>query len=275
MHFPWLKMLSLCALFIAPTSSAVAQEGAPLLVPPVEKMQISVGAQGGWMKNTQSGSFQSNCGCTFENGKGNSGTGSVFIELGAIDNISLGINFGFDYNSISSSVLVNDTATLTFSNNSEVTSGRFAFLRNTSANASYIFAAPYVKVSPLGLGFYIKASPEFGYLTNSNFTESRELQNSKIIIISQMGDTVILDKVRFQNGGSSETLQDSLISDAKSLRVSILLSAGYDVPITKNLSLFPEVTYDLPLTNVSSSPKASNWKVSSYSFNLGMKYIFE
>src|SRR5438876_9954667 len=69
---------------------------------------ISIGAEGGWMRNLQSGSFKSNCDCESSGGKGNSGLASVFLEFELNPYLSFGAKFGLDLKSTSSSRNVTD-----------------------------------------------------------------------------------------------------------------------------------------------------------------------
>jgi hypothetical protein len=240
-----------------------------------EKHSISVGAEGGWMRNIQSGSFKNKCQCPFTNASGNSGAVSMFIEFETSKFLSFGMNLGIDTKYISTSKSVIDTATITFSANNNIAAGSFAFDRNDHATVTYFFASPYIKITPFAIGLYFKVSPELGYLTSSNFIDSRSLNTQNIVLYQpNRNDSITLTNVRFQNGTSSETLQNSTIDGVNKLRVALLFGVGYDIPLINNFSLLPEASYNWPLTNVSNSPQSANWKISSFAVTLGARYRF-
>ena len=235
---------------------------------PSENIHWSIGAEGGWMRNIQSGSFVT-CGCpiSYDEGKGNSGAAVIFIQLELSNYISLGSSFGVERIYTTGSKNSNDNFNLIYSIDS-IRIGNFPVTRIADVSVTYISFVPYIKIAPFGKGFFFLGAPEFGYLTSSHLSDTRSL-NSTITL--QNGET--LSKVRFQNGSSTETLQDSSIPSANKLRIAALFSIGYDIPILDNFSLMPQANYNLALTNVSSDPKTNiGWKISSWALMLGVRY---
>lgn len=237
---------------------------------PTEWRPLSIGIEGGWMRNLQSGSYKGNCGCKFENGKGNSGIGAFFIEKELSDYFSLGVKLGYDSKTTSSSENVTDEATIRFNPGDSVTSGSFDLIRKDDIAIEYLFMAPYISLTPFGPGLFIQLSPEIGNLISSNFTHTREM--SSTIVILNNGDTI--KNIRFANGSNREILENSSIASSNKLRLALLFSVGYDMRLTPQFSIFPEVSYHLPLTNIASSFQSTDWKISSYAFSLGVKYNF-
>lgn len=223
------------------------------------------------MKNMQSGSFKTNCGCKNESGKGNSGIVALFIELESNRYFNFGAKLGLDFKSTSSSYNIQDTVTFTTIDN-RVEAGALTLTKRTDVSATYLFIAPYLSLTPFGPGFFVRIAPEFGSLMHSRLIDTRELPNTAVLK-TITGDSVI--DLRFQNGSNKETLEDGPIQEANKLRIAVFFSAGYDFRILDNLSLLPEASYNLPLTTISSSSQSSNWKISSIVLALGIKYRFD
>jgi hypothetical protein len=228
---------------------------------------FSIGAEGGWMRNSQSGSFQLICKCTSEDGKGNSGIGALFAEFKVNSYLAFGIKLGLDHKSTLESSTITDTATIVNFSNGSIEPGVIPVNRVITVTATYFFFAPYYKISPFGEGFFIQIAPELGILMSSNLTHTR-MTNGTVTLSN--GD--VITNVRFQNGTQQETLQDGAITDVRNTRIALLFVAGYDIPIFGNFSIFPEASYNFPLTNISTSANDSNWKISSFALTLGLKY---
>jgi len=218
------------------------------------------------MKNIQSGGFKTACGCASQDGKGNSGIGSVNFDFEVNKYFSIGAKIGFDSKSTSSSGSVRDSAMVRYSPGDSAVLAVYDINSTTEIRASYLFFSPYLSYTPFGTGFFVQLSPEFGSILSSNITQTRELPN-KVIVAGK--DTIT--NIRFQNGTRSETLENEQIKEANKLRIAIFFSAGYDFNIANNFSILPQVSYNLPLTNISNSAQSTNWKIASYAFSLGLK----
>jgi hypothetical protein len=265
------KLLLIVTIVVLTTSSVFicprlkAQE-----IVPEEKHSLSIGAEGGWMRNLQSGSFKTACKCgPFNDGKGNSGIADVFVEFESNKYLSVGIKLGWDFKSAASSFSSKDTATVTYNNNTQIADGYVSTIARADISLTFLFIAPYITLTPFGSGFFIQVAPEFGSLVNSNLTYSRDLQNP---IVLSNGDTI--KNALFQNGTNKETFEDGPIQSVNKLRIAIFFSTGYDIRILNNLSIMPEASYNLPLTTVSNSAQSTNWEISSFVLALGIKYRF-
>jgi hypothetical protein len=233
-----------------------------------EKHSLLIGVEGGWMRNQQSGSFKSGCGCKpFEDGKGNSGMAAAFIEFKTNKYITFGAKLGLDLKSISSSHYNEDSLYLVDKNSDQVVFAKMNYPLSVDVHLTYLYFSPFISFTPFGTGFFLLAAPEFGNLISSHIIATRQLPNP---VVLSNGDTI--KNALFQNGKTSEKLDDGPIQDVNKLRIAILFSAGYDFRILNNLSIVPEATYNLPLTTISSGTRSSNWKISSYAFELGIKY---
>ena len=179
---------------------------------PEEKHTLSIGAEGGWMRNLQSGSFRSYCECApTHEGKGNNGLASIFVEFELNPYISLGAKFGLDFKSTISSQ--NGTEKLLAYNvtNDSIFAGNLDIVSSITISAKYLFFAPLITFTPFRQGFFIQFAPEFGSLTSSNITQTRELSN-----------TSTQESLRLGNGTRKETLEDESIPEANKLRVALL-----------------------------------------------------
>ncbi len=228
----------------------------------------SIGAEGGWMKNVQEGSFQLICKCSVDAGKGNSAMASFFIEFAKNQYVCFGMKLGLDNKLTSTSTTFRDTAVITYVEMDSIASGSFSMVRLVDLSATYFFFAPYFMITPFGEGVFIQVAPEIGILTSSRLTHTRAIPNTQITLDN--GD--VITNVRFENGIQKETLQDGVIPNVRSLRIALLVGVGYDIPIFANFSLIPQASYNYPLTTMSTNPKESDWKISSFALTLALKY---
>ena len=235
----------------------------------ISRDKWSVGVEGGWMKNMQSGIFHLICKCPVQEGIGNSGIGGLFIEFQRNSYLSFGMKLGLDSKSTSTSTIIRDTAVITYFEKDSIASGPFALTRNVDVSATYFFFAPYFKISPFGEGVFIQIAPEFGILTSSRLTHTRELPSSQITLDNGQ----VISNVRFENGNQKEALQDGAIPNVRSSRIALNFSVGYDIPVFENFSIMPQASYNYPLTSVNTDPNESDWKISSYTLTLGIKYL--
>jgi hypothetical protein len=56
-----------------------------------------------------------------------------------------------------------------------------------------------------------------------------------------------------------------------SMQLSIMLTAGFDLPVGENSVVAPMVTYSLPLSKIRET-NATDWKISTLYISLGLKY---
>ena len=245
-------------VFIASTTHAQFREQ------PQQKSSWSVGIEGSYLKNTQSGSFRTDCGCgPYKDGKGNTGLGDVFAEFTLGDRFTIGLRSGLDSKSVTSTIPMRDSAALRVVKGTRDTVMIVTFDQNAIAELkfSYYFLSPYVRVFPFTEGLFVTVGAQFGFLTGSNLKYSRT--------IVPPGP---FPGAHYPDGTNSETLQNGVVAGARSLRVSALLSAGYELEVLSKLSTFVAATYDMPFTEVSDGPEISGVKISSVLVTLGVKY---
>ncbi|MFI5263389.1 MAG: hypothetical protein ACHQM6_02610 [Candidatus Kapaibacterium sp.] len=224
---------------------------------------FSIGVEGGWINNVQSGSFQNTQG-----GKGNSAIGTLFFEYDQNEFFSFGMRIGLDHKLTSAASIVTEAVTVVPAQSDSVLTGTLNTLKDAEVSATYFYFAPYFKFSPFGRGAFIQIAPELGILTGSNLTSVRKITDNK----ATLSDGEVISNVRFYNGTQEETLYDGEIQDVKHTRIALFLTAGYDIPVFGNFLISPQASYNLALTNISTAPYANNWKISSFAFTLGLRY---
>lgn len=77
--------------------------------------------------------------------------------------------------------------------------------------------------------------------------------------------------VFYQQGSNRAVYHDGDLKDFADpgLRASLIVGAGYDVPLSRGLTLAPEVQLDVPLTSVTS--EHSDWKQMALRFNAALR----
>src|SRR5947209_15175647 len=105
-----------CYVLLTASSSVCFAQS--YLVPEKAERKWTAGAEGGWMRSLQSGSYTS-MDMPFEDAKGNSGSASVFIELNITHDFvytyfSFGLNLGLDAKRISHSMRMADSGIIVF-----------------------------------------------------------------------------------------------------------------------------------------------------------------
>ncbi|MDP4221539.1 MAG: hypothetical protein Q8916_06545 [Bacteroidota bacterium] len=229
---------------------------------------ISVGVEGGWMRNFQSGRLDARCGCSdLDAGRADSWIADFFVGSEFSRYFSLGVKVGIDNNSTTATSLSRDSSTVASVGDQRIVRGILDLKGTIDVTLSYLFVAPYLNFTPFGRGFFLQLAPEFGTLLSSHLRQIRELANTTII---SGGDTVT--NIRFQNGSTRETLQDGPVQDVNKLHVSLIIAAGYDFRISEDFFLLAGGSYHVPLTMISSDPQTSHWKISSVTIGLGIRH---
>ncbi len=140
------------------------------------------------------------------------------------------------------------TAEQTISTDSSLT-------HNLTADLVYLELAPGVEIYNLfgETPIYLLGGLEFGF----NLSSSRE----------QLTDLYVNDDYRAQEvtTGPTEVVETSL-------RAALMLGAGYTLQLSEKIWLQPEISYRLPLTQVSSSDVSSPWKIGQLRFGVNLTF---
>ena len=237
--------------------------GAP---PPMIGVELGLGT------HSQNGQFQAICKCEFSGGSGSGFLGGLLFELPVSYEWTFGLGLKFDFKNFTTTTVVHDTAVITYVEKDSIASGPFGFTRNGSVKETFLTIAPFVRYEFFRNGFFLQAGPGIGFLLSSNFTHTRELNSSTIILDN--GQTIT--NVRFENGTRSETLESGKIVNAATTRISALVTAGWDIPVGDNAVIAPMITYDFPFTTVRpnsiGASGATDWKITTLYFSVGLKY---
>lgn len=140
------------------------------------------------------------------------------------------------------------TAEQTISTDSSLT-------HNLTADLVYLELAPGVEIYNLfgETPIYLLGGLEFGF----NLSSSRE----------QLTNLYVNDDYRAQEvtTGPTEVVETSL-------RAALMLGAGYTLQLSEKIWLQPEISYRLPLTQVSSSDVSSPWKIGQLRFGVNLTF---
>ncbi len=257
------------ALAIVLLSVTVASVGNAQMKRPADEDQsfkFGIEAGNGWHK--QLGEFSGPCGCALEEGATGSGfVGSLLVELPSVSSFTFGLKAGIDYKNATGSRQQAESVVII--NPSTIDTGYvlagIPIAEVGTYKLTYLFAAPYVQYRIISEGAFIQIGPSLSILAASHFVQTREMPAT----VSVQGQTIY--NPRFGNSGtSSEVVEDGAIPNVSSLRVSALLSTGWNIPLW-GITLAPMVTYDLPLTTVRDQ-NASGWKVSSLYATVALKF---
>jgi hypothetical protein len=248
---------------------------APGAPPPMIGIEIGLGS------HMQMGTFQASCSCEFDNGSGTGFLGGLLFELPLDYEWTIGIGAKIDFKHYSSTTNVSDTATVTFSNSDSAASGYALVERDGSVKETFLTLAPFIRYELARNGPFIQIGPGIEFLLSSDFTHTRVL-NSSTITLTDINDPTkqsTYDNVRFQNGTRQETLQTGSIVNAATTRISAIATVGWNLSIGDRSVLAPMISYDFPFTTVRpdfvGADGASNWKIASLYFSIGLKYKLE
>lgn len=116
----------------------------------------------------------------------------------------------------------------------------------------------------LSLRFFNKLALDlgmkFGYLFMSRFDQEEVLKEP--------------DNVTFMSGSRiRNSLTNELIPEVNSFQMFGVIGASYDLPVSKDMYLTPELRYNVPIIDISNAPVAVSdyWKASTFQFGLALK----
>lgn len=243
----------------------------PGALPPTFGVELGLGL------HREEGNFQAICECTFEDGKGSGLLGALTFNLPLDYEWSIGIKAGIDFKNFATTAQVVDVTSIRYAQNDSVAQGRIRYQRNGDIAATYFTVAPAVKYQFFRGGPFVQAAAGISFLMSSKFTHTRELMTTSAELLDpQLNPTgQVVTDVTFQKTGTrEETLEDGEIPNIKGLRLGILLTGGYDIPISDKAIFSPMLTYDFPLSTVRDD-MAENWKISTLLLSVGLKYLLD
>jgi hypothetical protein len=222
--------------------------------------------------NRQEGTFNAACNCEFADGKGTGFIANLVFELPLNYDWAISLKAGVNAMTTASDVIVIDNATIRYEPGDSLATGKIRFNRHGDVSTTYLTLIPGVKYQFFRGGPFIQLGAGIGFLVLGNsFTHTRQLSSSTVVL--EDGSTV--EGVTFESGTLEETLEDGEIKDVEKLRLSAIISAGYDIPLSDKALISPMVGYDFPFTTLRSNSTATDWKISSLQLMVGLKFILE
>ncbi len=243
----------------------------PGALPPTVGVELGLGL------HREQGNFQAICECTFEDGKGSGLLAALTFNLPLDYEWSIGLKAGIDFKSFATTADVVDVTSIRYEQNDSVAQGRIRYQRNGDIAATYFTVAPAVKYQFFRGGPFVQAAAGISFLMSSKFTHTRELTSTSAELLDPSGNPTgqVITDVTFQKTGTrEETLEDGEIANIKGLRLGILLTGGYDIPVSDKAILSPMLTYDFPLSTVRDD-MAQDWKISTLLLSVGLKYLLD
>lgn len=233
--------LTACAGALLAGSGVRAQSANPLTAPlPPPR----IGAEAGLNINNQSGSFESDCHCSFPTGSGNAIFVGAVGEMHIDRKVALMARATLSNISTVSTTSI-DTLQMLFDKKTGVMDTLVIPLNEKStATLAYLVITPMIRYDVLK-NLYIALGPSIGLaLSGKLHTE----------------ETVATGGYTFLDGGTVQ-VHDQSIPDLSAIRLSLSAHIGYEFEITPKLLFVPTAGMDFPLTNVASN---TTWKISSF-----------
>ena len=241
----------------------------PGALPPTVGVELGLGL------HSEQGSFQAICDCEFEDGTGSGFLGALTFNLPLDYEWSIGLKAGLDFKGFATETFRIENSILRYPLNDSVSSIRIRFRRNGDVSTTYFTVAPAVKYQFLRGGPFVQAAAGISFLMSSKFTHKRELTSTTAELLDDAGNVIgTVSDVSFETGTREETLEDGEITNAKGLRLSALLTAGYDISISDKAILSPMITYDFPISTIRDD-RAKDWKISTLLVSVGLKYLLD
>jgi len=222
--------------------------GAP---PPLAGVEIGIG------QHSEMGTLDCNCGSQFTGGSGKGFLAQLFFELPLDYEWAIGIKGGIDFKNFSATIPYGELVVIPIPNTAnEDTTVPMSDNRVANIKTTYLDFAPYLQYQFFRMGPFVQAGLDVGFLMSKSFSQTRELPEGSSAFIRGQTD----NNLTFTNGTLSQDI--GISTTASSLRLGLLLSAGYNIQISERSIFSPLITYDFPL-NAAGSTGGSDWKIGS------------
>jgi hypothetical protein len=232
--------------------------GAP---PPMVGIEIGLG------QHTEQGNLACDCGANFSGGTGTGLLGNLLFELPLDYDWAIGVKAGIDFKNFSTTGIVNDVVIVEPANTSQYDTVSMNISRVGTIKATYLSFAPYVQYQFFRMGPFVQAGVDFGILIANNLTQDRQLIQN---YVTPAGQPTIYN-LTFTNGTNEEVIQNGTQTAVNTLRIGLLLSAGYNIAVSERSVFAPLLTYDFPVTSTGNTT-LSNWKIGSLYFSGELKF---
>ncbi|MEP7235945.1 MAG: outer membrane beta-barrel protein [Ignavibacteriota bacterium] len=264
---------ALCLIFAAPIRAQLVSAGdllGPGAPPPMIGVELGLG------QHSQNGTFQAICKCQFSNATGFGLLAGLLFEVPLSYEWTIGLGAKLDFKGYTAVTNVVDQVAVTFTSTTSVSdsvsSGLLPLERDGKVKETFLVLAPFLRYEFFRNGPFVQAGPGFGFLLSSDFTHTRILTSST----ATLSDGTTISNLRFDNGTREEQLETGKIVNANPLRISLLATAGWNLPVGDKAVFAPMITLDLPFTlvrpNSVGESGAADWKITTIYFSAGLKY---
>ncbi len=162
------------------TSICVAQEGVGVLKPPPAQGR-SFGIDFGLSRNTQQGSFSCPCGAMFASGSGNGFSGSMYFELPAGSDLSVGLKAGFDQKSTTNTQLTSENVIIE-TPQGDTSPVSLSVNRVGTVTLSFLQLEPFAQYQVLHTNFFVQLGAGVSMLASSSLSQKREMTSGSITL---------------------------------------------------------------------------------------------
>lgn len=202
-----------------------------------------IGPQIGASLTTHTGDFITDfCNCAFEDG---SGAGvAVGIEIGRMFSPLFGIALKAVYNDLSADFSYKITQEAWVNELNQYVPAEHE--RRNRVELGYFMLHPALQIHPFN-GFYIFLGPAVGFNTTGTTSYTLVMTDERYMFDPATGDA----------DGRTIEEDSGEIPGLESLRLDFRVGAGFNIRLGRSFLVAPEVSYNLPLTTISSD---DNWE---------------
>jgi hypothetical protein len=218
-----------------------------------------------------SGYFRTSCDCPeFMDGSGLSWIAGMLYEQDFNEFFQWGAALYLHEMSVSSSYQILKDRQFQSSINGMTFTDTVPVLFRQKADLSFLNfnLMPYVKWSPSRI-FFVKLGFSLGFNLNSNIRHTEEIIN-KIVTMPSTGQTA---EVTFSDGSLVAEIENGEYPDVVSPQFFFVPSAGFTIPLSRNVFLSPVIDFHLPLNNLSNF--GNGFKISSTHFVLELRWALQ
>ena len=218
-----------------------------------------MGIEIGVGQHSEMGTADCDCGSQFTGGTGTGLIGSLFFELPLDYEWAIGVKAGIDFKNFSTTSNVSQVVVVVPPSGSNPDTTALPVNLVANIKTTYLDFAPYVQYQFFRMGPFVQAGLGFDFLMSSSLIQNRQLPEGTSV--PAMNGNPAVNNVTFTNGTLTEVIQNGSTS-VSSLRLGLLLSAGYNIQVSERSIFSPLITYDFPLT-IAGNTNGSNWRIGS------------
>lgn len=258
-------LLLVAAVFCAPAVKAqILSRGnlfGPGAPPPMAGIEIGFG------QHAEQGNLHCDCGADFASGTGTGLIGSVLFELPLDYEWAIGVKANIDFKNLTTSENLNQTVIVVQRNSTQLDTLDMYLQRIGKITATYVGFAPYAQYQFFRMGPFVQAGLDVAFLVGNNLRQDRTLLQTS----ATLADGTQVNNLTFPNGTETDNIQEGANTSVNTLRLGLLLSAGYNIQVSDRSVFSPLLTYDFPLT-ATGNTSVSNWRIGSLYATAELKF---